>query len=183
MGARTIPPRCRGRYRQSHRVAQAGSRGSARLHEETYYGIIKDERKSDYERENGYNVVTRGNFGGHFAEFAPDKVARKIELIRDPVIRKELEAELSQATNADDVTRIVDAYAKRKGIRRIRLLKKEATVLPIKHTSISGQVFEKGVVPGADSDLSRPPNPRFIRSPFRYLSGHHSDFYPATVPM
>lgn len=126
----------------------------AKLHEETYYGIIRDEQKSDYERENGYNVVKRGDFRGHFAKTAPDKVEKKIELIRDPVIRKELKAALANVTTADEVMRIVDDYAKNKGIRRIRLLKKEATILPIRHKAASGQMFEKGVVPGSNHHVA-----------------------------
>lgn len=130
-------------------VSHKADRGiQAKLHEDTYYGIIKPEHASDYERENNYNVVKRGDFRGHFAKVAPDKIANKIALIRDPVIRQELEIELSAAASTEDVARIVDAYAKRKGIRRIRLLKKEATVQTITHRSTAGQEFEKGVAPG-----------------------------------
>ena len=136
-------------------VSHKADRGiQAKLHEDTYYGIIKDERKSDYERENNYNVVKRGDFRGHFAKVAPDKVANKIALIRDPVIRQELEVELSAAATVEDITRIVDAYAKRKGIRRIRLLKKEATVQAISHHATSGQEFEKGIVPGSNHHVA-----------------------------
>lgn len=136
-------------------VSHKPDRGiQAKLHEDTYYGIIKDGSKNDYERENNYNVVKRGDFRGHFAKVAPDKVVNKIALIRDPVIRKELELELPLATDVEDLARIVDAYAKRKGIRRIRLLKKEATVLPITHRSTAGQEFEKGVVPGSNHHVA-----------------------------
>jgi CRISPR-associated endonuclease Csn1 len=126
----------------------------AKLHEDTYYGIIKDERRNDYERENNYNVVKRGDFRGHFAKVTPDKAANKIALIRDPLIRQELEVELSAAASVADITHIVDAYAKRKGIRRIRLLKKEATVQAVTHLSTSGQKFEKGIVPGSNHHVA-----------------------------
>jgi CRISPR-associated endonuclease Csn1 len=115
------------------------------LHEATNYGII--ENPDDYETAGGYNLVCRRPFVPLFAGLAPDKACAKTAEIRDARLRRPLIKLLQGASSEQDVARIVEAFAREKKIHAIRLLKKEATIIPIEHPS-SGKKFRKFVVPG-----------------------------------
>lgn len=123
-----------------------------RLHEETNYGVIA--HPSEYERNSKFNVVYRSDFRGHFANVTPDKLSKKLELIRDPLIRDEITSVLTGADSKEDIAKKINDYAQRKGIRRIRLLKKEATIEPIHHRDAAGREFHKGVVPGSNHHVA-----------------------------
>jgi CRISPR-associated endonuclease Csn1 len=115
------------------------------MHEATNYGIIENPNR--YEAANNYNVVYRKPFVSLFAGLEPEKARDKAAEIRDARLRHPLINLLKGASSSGDVARIVDAFAKEKGIRHIRLLKKKTTIIPIEHPS-SGKKFKKGVVPG-----------------------------------
>ncbi len=115
------------------------------MHEGTNYGII--ENPNDYERENNYNVVYRKPFVPIFAGLDPDKARSKAAEIRDARLRVPLLKLLETAEEKEHVAKIVDKFSKAKGIRNIRLLKKEATIIPVEHPS-EDKKFKKGVVPG-----------------------------------
>jgi hypothetical protein len=115
------------------------------LHETTNYGII--ENPNTYEAANNYNVVYRKPFVSLFAGLQPEKARDKAAEIRDARLRHSLINLLKGASSSEDVARIVEAFAKDKGIRHIRLLKKETTIIPIEHPA-SCKRFKKGVVPG-----------------------------------
>lgn len=121
------------------------------MHEGTNYGII--DNQNDYERENNYNVVYRKPFIPLFTGLDPDKAMSKAAEIRDARLRSPLTKLLEKAESKDDVTKIVTDFAKDKGIKNIRLLKKEATIIPIEHPSESKK-FKKGVVPGKIHHIS-----------------------------
>lgn len=115
------------------------------MHEATNYGII--ENRDKYEAANNYNLVCRKPFISLFADLDPEKAIDKAAEIRDAQLRNLLINLLERASSKEDVARIVEAFANQNGIRKIRLLKKEATVIPIEHPS-SGKRFKKGVLPG-----------------------------------
>jgi CRISPR-associated endonuclease Csn1 len=115
------------------------------IHEATSYGIIENPNR--YETENYYNVVYRKPFVSHFADLVPEKARAKAAEIRDARLRHPLINLLKEASSNEDVARIIETFAKEKGIRNIRLLRKKATIIPIEHPS-SGKKFKKGVVPG-----------------------------------
>jgi CRISPR-associated endonuclease Csn1 len=101
----------------SHK-ADHGTEG--KLHEETAYGLVADP-----EAEEGYNLVSRKPL----ADLNENEVAR----IRDPVHRADLEAHITAAKAAGQQHKqAVVNFAERAGIRRVRLLKKEAEVIPIR---------------------------------------------------
>jgi hypothetical protein len=115
------------------------------MHETTNYGII--ETPNTYEAANNYNVVSRRPFVSLFAGLQPEEARDKAVLIRDARLRRPLINLLQAASSAEDVARLIEAFARDNGIRHIRLLKKETTIIPIEHPA-SCKRFKKGVVPG-----------------------------------
>jgi CRISPR-associated endonuclease Csn1 len=101
----------------SHK-ADHGTQGQ--LHEETAYGLVADP-----EAEEGYNLVSRKPL----ADLTENEVAR----IRDPDLRASVQERIEAAKAAGQQMKVAMAdYAGRSGIRRVRLLKKEAEVIPIR---------------------------------------------------
>jgi hypothetical protein len=92
-------------------------------------------------------VVYRKPFVSLFAGLEPEKARDKAAEIRDARLRNSLIDLLKGASSKEGVARIVEAFAKEKELRHIRLLKKKATIIRIEHPA-SCKRFKKGVVPG-----------------------------------
>jgi CRISPR-associated endonuclease Csn1 len=142
----------------SHR-AEHGMGGA--LHEDSYYGVLyhpdfppEMDRRTKWEKENGFNIVTRKELSG----LSQNEVGQ----IRDPLIREKLEEILEglpaivKKKSGGKEKRIVDTDALKKAlyqfgknnqIRRVRILKKDASIKVIRHKQ--GEVEHiKGVSPG-----------------------------------
>jgi CRISPR-associated endonuclease Csn1 len=90
-----------------------------RLHEETAYGLVADPA-----REDGFNLVYRKSF--------VDLNANEAGRIRDPALRQRVLDVLYEAEGVGIKPReALAAFAKETGMRRVRLLKKEAGTIPI----------------------------------------------------
>lgn len=138
------------------------------MHEGTNYGII--DNQNDYERDNNYNVVYRKPFVLLFAGLEPNKARDKASEIRDARLRNPLMNLLEKAESKEEVTKIVTDFAKEKGIKNIRILKKEATIIPIEHPS-ENKKFKKGVVPGSNHHIA------FWRMPDKSVQALGISFY------
>jgi len=129
-----------GRIVVSHR-ADHGAGG--RLHEDTAYGLVRDP-----EAEGGHNLVHRKPLA--------DLNDNEVERIRDPDLRAALSEYLAAATrDGEDRKAALKSFAERNadrwpGLRRVRLLKKDDPVVPIRDRA--GKVY-KAVVPGENFAL------------------------------
>lgn len=127
------------------------------LHAETVFGIIPENRMTDYERENGYNVVVRKEFLPLFKEQAkniePEKALKLCKRIRDKHLREQLTGLLERAMTGDDVASITEAFTKQHGLRSIRMLDKQATVRAITHTQ-NGEERTKGLLPDGNHHIA-----------------------------
>lgn len=104
----------------------------ARLHEDTYYGIIEP---NEYEKENGFNIVTRKGIQ-NFKE-------NEIETIRAMDIRKRFEKR--------DFETVIEEL-KKEGTKKLRFLKKDQSIQKITHPHLT-PLHAKGVIPGDNHSL------------------------------
>ena len=127
------------------------------LHEDSYYGVLYHEnfppeadRRTEWEKENEFNIVTRKALTG--------LTQNEVSQIRDPLIRKGLETILDtlpaktnekgkRTIDTDALKKALEKYSSERNIRRIRVLKKDATVKIIKHVQ-GERTHIKGVSPG-----------------------------------
>ena len=112
------------------------SRTSGKLHEETYYGKVKDVPGNAAALERG-NVVRR--------KPVTDLTKNEISLVRDEVIRTQLEAVRDQSEGAKELAEGLARWSEETGTRRVRVLKPEAGVVPINNRK-TGEPY-KYVVP------------------------------------
>ena len=105
-------------------VSQKPDHGTqGKLHEETAYGLIKDPA-----REDGFNLVYRKPF--------EDLNTNEIARIRDSALRARVTEYVSRELPENErkgpkLKQALAAFAGDNGIRRVRLVKKEADVIPI----------------------------------------------------
>lgn len=115
-----------------------------RLHEETAYGLIADPDK-----EEGYNLVYRKPLDG--------LTENEVERIRDKALRARLRDYIHEAKNAGlTLKQALANFAEKAKVRRVRLLKREADVIPI---AGKDGVPYKAYVPGDNHhiDIYAPP--------------------------
>ncbi len=130
------------------------------LHEDSYYGVIyhpslppEADKLTEWEKENEFNIVTRKSLTG--------LTQNEVGQIRDPLIRAELEKILDsqpgetkqkgkkekKTIDTEALKSALQKYGEENGIRRVRILKKDATVKLIRHKQ--GHLEHiKGVSPG-----------------------------------
>ena len=127
----------------SHRPNH-GTQGQ--LHKETNYGLLTPRTKWEHELyDEGYNAV--------FRKEVTDLTQKDIGLIRDPLLREDLQAcTIDVSTKAELKNRLsfFVEQRQRKGlpIRSTRVLKKDNSIIPIKHTDSVGTEHVKHVAPG-----------------------------------
>lgn len=91
------------------------------LHEDTAYGLIRDPSA-----EEGFNVVYRKAL----ADLNDNEISR----IRDPQLRDDVSAHVAGAkTNGKSLKDALADFSKTSGVRRVRLRKKEAALVPIRN--------------------------------------------------
>ena len=116
---------------------------SGQLHEATAYGQV--EAEIDGKR---YNLVTR--------KPVLQLTDGDIDRIRDARLREDLQARLTAAATAGgkltDAARraVLEAFATHHGLRRLRILKTEASVRRVEHRDAEGKVFHKAYTPGGN---------------------------------
>lgn len=148
-------------YKQGIVVSHRPEHGTGgALHEDSYYGVLyhpdlpaEQDRRTEWEKENGFNIVTRKTL--------TDLSQNEVSQIRDPLIRAELEALMEtlpatvkkkgekekRVVNPDALKAALHAFGISKNIRRVRILKKDASVKIIKHRQGNLEHI-KGVSPG-----------------------------------
>ena len=107
-----------------------------RLHEDTAYGPLKNP--TEWEREQGYNVVYRKPVSGI--------TKREIHAVRDPLLRRSLVENLEGLKGKEFKAQLA-LWAQRRGIRRLRILKKENPLIEIRHRQ-GEREHVKCLVPG-----------------------------------
>ncbi len=120
-----------------------------RLHEETAYGLVRHP-----EKEDGYNLVYRKPL--------LDLNRNEIKRIRDKALRTRLSDYLYEAEGAGRKLKdALAAFSKETGVRRVRLLKKQANAIPI--TGPDGTAY-KAYSPGDNHhvDIFELPNGTWV---------------------
>jgi len=124
-------------------------RTTGKLHEETYYGVVKDLPENATALELG-NVVRRKSVAS--------LSAKEVSLVRDEVLRKQLQnaVEIDQKTGKSTLAKkeheaALVKWSERTGVKRVRVLKKEGTLLQIENRN-SGVPY-KAVVPAENAYL------------------------------
>ncbi len=115
-------------------------RTSGKLHEETYYGAVRDLPENSADLAIG-NVVRR--------KPVADLSAKEVAQVRDPVIRAELVAVAEVADDKKALAATLADWSRRTGTRRVRVLKPEAGVVAIADKK-TGEPY-KHVVPAENA--------------------------------
>ncbi|WP_162906559.1 type II CRISPR RNA-guided endonuclease Cas9 [Algihabitans albus] len=115
---------------------------SGQLHEATAYGEVKEEIDG-----KPYNLVTRKPV----LQLTDGDIGR----IRDARLREDLQARMAAAAGGGKLTdaerrAVLEAFANDHGLRRLRILKTEASVRRVEHRGADGQVFTKAYTPGGN---------------------------------
>lgn len=125
------------------------SRTTGKLHEETYYGIVRDLPENVEALAVG-NVVRRKPVAA--------LSIKEVSSVRDGALRKAIQeaAEIDPLTGKSELTEkeleaALSAWSERSGAKRVRVLKKEATLLTISNRR--GGVPYKAVVPAENAYL------------------------------
>lgn len=106
-----------------------------KLHEETAYGLVDDQ--IDGKR---FNLVTR--------KPVTALTEREIGQVRDAALRERLEEVAFEAKrNGEKLPDALARFAQEAGVRRVRILKTERSVVTINH---GGGKFQKAYVPGSN---------------------------------
>jgi CRISPR-associated endonuclease Csn1 len=139
-----------GKIMVSHR---ANHRKEGALHEGTNYGTFKPNPLDEWENNQfkaGYNVVYR--------KALTELTFEEVSVIRDAKVRNELLALLEGSTKRikdeakrkemDEKTKIIlSEYSQKTDIKKVRILKKESTAIPIHHP-YQAPKHTKWVAPG-----------------------------------
>jgi CRISPR-associated endonuclease Csn1 len=117
-------------HRPDHSVQNA-------LHEDMAYGVL--DPKKHPEVSQGYNLVRR--------KFLRDLSKNEVGDIRDEKLRDRVLKAIDGCDNKDEIAQILSEFSQQTGIRRVRLLKKYASVRIITHHSREKE-HSKAVIPG-----------------------------------
>lgn len=125
------------------------SRTTGKLHEETYYGVVRDLPENTEARELG-NVVRR--------KPVTALTVKDVSSVRDSALRKALQSvtEIDPQTGKSSFSKkqhetALAHWSERTGVKRVRVLKKESTLLQIINRE-SGMAY-KAVVPAENAYL------------------------------
>ncbi|MFQ5673480.1 MAG: type II CRISPR RNA-guided endonuclease Cas9 [Nitrospinales bacterium] len=117
-------------HRPDHSIA-------GQLHEGTNYGIL--ENPSDWERQQDYNLVC--------SKAVEALTVKELEAVRDEDLRRRLLDATYQIEEKKAFQQALANFSADSGIKRVRVLKKDKTVIPIKHP-LPNPVHRRGVIPG-----------------------------------
>ena len=132
------------------------------LHEDTAYGII--EHPSEWEKENGYNVVRR--------KPTTDLSRNEISAIRDPGLREKFMGFANTFENDKKLKMALPEFSKNLEVLRVRVLKKEHPIIKIHHPR-KNPIHKKGLVPGPIHHLE------FWKLPDGTIQGKGINFFEA----